>query len=375
MSHPNDDDPRDAHLVAALRHAPDRDVTPPPEVTAAILDQARRALHAQRGSAPGGWRAAWDRLWQPAPMTAFGTLVLATLIGVMWGGREVPEATPSLRPESVAAAPAPSRDAPRDASAASVPAAAAPSVERATAPRKPVVRAEPWVARVPSAPKQEHPSTRPGRSETQARPEQETRDAAAAGKLAQPSAIAPPQQNTPQEPSSLPPAAAVAREQAPRMPREPEARRDTVAKSMADAAPASARLRSELAARPLGAAASAARSPLAQANAEIDSAMGSDSARVRWRVAPQRLVAHDAAQRDWWAALARATQGRWQLAATDPASGAELAPLALLIDGAARGRLGFEPQAVVWRDANGTAWRAPIAAETLRAWQQAMARW
>jgi len=211
--------------------------------------------------------------------------------------------------------------------------------------------------------------------EAQARPERETRDAAAAGKLAEPAAIAPPPPSTPQVPSALPPAAPVAREQAPRVPHEPEARRDAVAKSMADAAPASTRLRSELAARPLGAAAPAATSPLAKANAEIATAMSSDPARVRWRVAPQRLVAHDAAQRDWWAALARATQGRWQPAATDSANGAELAPLALLIDGATRGQLSFESQAVVWRDANGAAWRAPIAAETLRAWQEAMARW
>ena len=97
---PPDDDPRDAHLLAALRHAPDRDVVPPAQLTAAILGQARRAVR-RRGARAwrDGMRAALERLWQPAPMAAFGTLALATLIGVMWRDQEWPDATPSLRPE------------------------------------------------------------------------------------------------------------------------------------------------------------------------------------------------------------------------------------------------------------------------------------
>ena len=97
---PPDDDPRDAHLLAALRHAPDRDVVPPAQLTAAILGQARRAVR-RRGARAwrDGIRAALERLWHPAPMAAFGTLALATLIGVMWRDQEWPDATPSLRPE------------------------------------------------------------------------------------------------------------------------------------------------------------------------------------------------------------------------------------------------------------------------------------
>ena len=63
------------------------------------------------------------------------------------------------------------------------------------------------------------------------------------------------------------------------------------------------------------------------------------------------------------------------MAAPGSASGAESEPITLLINGAPRGSLSFEPQAVVWRDANGAAWRAAIAAETLRGWQEALARW
>ena len=118
----NHDDSRDAHLLAALRHAPDRDVAPPAQLSAAILGQARQAARAKPGAAPSRWRALWAGLWQPAPMAAFGTLAMATLIGVMWQGQKVPEAAPSLRPDVVAAAPAP----------------AAPTVVRAE-PESPIV--------------------------------------------------------------------------------------------------------------------------------------------------------------------------------------------------------------------------------------------
>jgi hypothetical protein len=114
---------------------------------------------------------------------------------------------------------------------------------------------------------------------------------------------------------------------------------------------------------------------LASVSAEIDAVANSEPARVRWRVAEQRVVAHDAAQRDWWSTLVRTTDERWQPAALGAATGAEAPPLTLLIDGATRGQISFEPQAVVWRDANGTAWRAPMAPEALRGLQQATAGW
>ncbi len=139
--------------------------------------------------------------------------------------------------------------------------------------------------------------------------------------------------------------------------------------------PAAARARSEAAPPAIGAATRAAAAPLASVSAEIDAVANSEPARVRWRVAAQRLVAHDAAQRDWWSTLVRSTQERWQPAALGSATGAEAPPLTLLIDGATRGQISFEPQAVVWRDANGTAWRAPMAAEALRGLQEATAGW
>ena len=100
---PPNDAPRDAHLLAALRHAPDRDLLPPERLSAAILGEAEAAVRSRRAraaDATSGWRAAWSRFWQPAPMAAFGTIAMATLIGVMWGGRDVPEPAPTLRPQS-----------------------------------------------------------------------------------------------------------------------------------------------------------------------------------------------------------------------------------------------------------------------------------
>ncbi len=336
------EDPRDEHLLAALRHAPDRDVAPPAQLSAAILGRARQAVRAQRSGQPSRWRTLWAGLWQPAPMAAFATIAMATLIGVMWQGQEVPEAAPSLRPEIVAAAPTQSAAVP-------IPAPAAPA-------------ALPELAKGRLTPdRQRPPSTSSGRAEIQTQPERAVEYAAASAK-----------------PVPLP--------AAPAAPREPEGRRDAMAKSaLADAAapaatiapapapapataPALARARSEMPVGALGASLAPAAAPLAPASAEIDAAPG-----AHWRVRPDRLVAHAAAQRAWWLALNRATQGRWQLVATALAAPAD--ELTLLIDGQARGSLSFAPQAVLWRDANGLVWRAPVAPETLREWQEALARW
>ncbi|MDP1691661.1 MAG: hypothetical protein Q8L49_06880 [Burkholderiaceae bacterium] len=370
----------DAHLLAALRHAPDRDVAPPAQLSAAILGQARQAVRAQRHAQPSRWHALWASLWQPAPMAAFGTIALATLIGVIWQGQDVPEAAPSLRPQVVAAAPTQSTAVPISAPAAPPvrPAPAAPAVPPALdsptvlSPSKEGPAAQAAPATLPElakgriAPDRKGlPSASSGRAEIQAQPDRAVERAAAAEK-------------------SAPRAAQQA------APREPETRRDALAKSsMADAAvpapaperaaagapapapaaaPVVARARSEMPAVSLGAALAPPASPLAQASAEIDAA--SD---VRWRARPERLFAHDAAQRAWWLALDRATQGRWQLVAT--ALAAPTADMTLLIDGQVRGSLSFAPQAVLWRDANGLIWRAPVAPETLREWQDALARW
>lgn len=340
---PADDDPRDAHLLAALRHAPDRDVAPPPRLTAAILGQARQAA---RGSGARAWRdgvrAALERLWRPAPMAAFGTLAMATLIGVMWSREELPDATPSLRPERAAEVAKPSGAPP-----VVIAAAPAPAPQPVKAAPKPAPQAAP-AARPLAA---DAPPTLRAARDDAPREAEPPRDAAVAVLRAPDPAAAP----------------APATAAAPDAPLQREAR----AKSISDAAPALARGRSEVTRPALGAVVPAASSPLAAASLEVETALVGDASRLRWRLTSQRLVAHGAAQRDWWQAVAAATEGRWQAATP----GADSASVTLVIDGAPRGSLGFEAQGLVWRDANGAAWRAALAPDALRALQEPVARW
>ncbi len=369
MKHPTPDDPRDAHLLAALRHAPDRDVAPPAQLSAAILSQAQQALRGRPSAPTGGWRAAWAWLWRPAPMAAFGTLAMASLIGVMWRVQEMPEATPSLRPDVVAMAPAkPAAEVPPTASAAPAVAPERLAVERDTAERSAALRQpaerSPALARARLGAEANSASavTR-GSVDTNAA-EPEARQAAAASSAAETLALAPPM-----------PAPVVS----PATTHEADGRRDALAKSTLDAARADARARNEMAvaAQALPHALSTARAVAASPLKAVDiaNAMAGDGTRVRWRMAAGRELGHEAAQRQWWLALVDSTQGRWQLATGASDRSGAAAPLTLLIDGTPRGTLSFEPQALLWRDASGAAWRAPIEPKPLREWQEAIARW
>jgi len=355
--HKPDDDPRDAHLLAALRHAPDRDVAPPAQLTAAILDKAQQAVAASSPARGRTWRDGlaaalerlFTRLWQPAPMAAFGTLALATLIGVMWGGQERPDATPSQRPAPVAAPPD------EAAAAAGGVLASSPQVlEEARDAAKPEA---PMPARAKAA-KPAAPAATP-RPATAVTRQDAARERETAGNGALPAA--PPAESS------------TAAAESARMATAPmSAHRDAPAKSMADAAPAAARSRGE-AAPALGAAAQTVASPLAGARADIDAAVGVDASQVRWQVAAQRLVAHGAAQREWWSALARATEGHWVV--VDPPALAATPWLVLVIDGQTRAVLGLQGDAVLWTEPSGRTWRAPITPTQGREWQAAVARW
>ncbi len=112
-----------------------------------------------------------------------------------------------------------------------------------------------------------------------------------------------------------------------------------------------------------------AAAPLAAPTTDLEAAARSDDARVRWQLGQGRRVAHGAPQRDWWLALARATQGAWRPAATQEI---DSALVVLMIDGEPRGSLVFEPNHVVWREPGGQVWRAPVAADTLRDWREAV---
>lgn len=127
--------PRDAHLRAALRHAPDRALAPPPAVRAVILAAAHAALHDTAPQRAGRWRPRWRALWdllrQPAAGAAFASLALATVLALMWRGAPT--------------------DAAHEAPLARAPAAASPAVVEAAAPQ----------AAAPQAPRERAPSARP----------------------------------------------------------------------------------------------------------------------------------------------------------------------------------------------------------------------
>lgn len=100
---------RDAHLLAALRHAPDRDGGPPAALRESLLEAARRAAEARVASAatsraaasPATGRGAAPRppaaspggglieglrglLSRPGPRTALATFAFAGVIGLIW---------------------------------------------------------------------------------------------------------------------------------------------------------------------------------------------------------------------------------------------------------------------------------------------------
>ena len=128
------DPPRDPRLLAALRHAPDRDDRPPAALREAILSQARRAAKEAAPKRPAPWLArAWAALQQPRLAGALGMLVVAGVIGLLWREGPPPEAVPGADAPTVAepAAASPPEPATRSVPVAPQP-AAIPAPARST---------------------------------------------------------------------------------------------------------------------------------------------------------------------------------------------------------------------------------------------------
>ncbi|WP_428415975.1 hypothetical protein [Methylibium sp.] len=192
-SHPiggGGDPARDAHLRAALRHAPDRDARPPAELSRRILDAAQAAALSSAKTtarpAAGSWARvrAWlasgiEGLRHPGVTAAFASLMLATVIGVMWRDGPPPETepahdraapaarsteSPASQAPAVAPPAAPTADA-RDASAAAARRddetrrEVAPPRPRATAPTPSIAPAAKATAEVAGPPPHVTPPT------------------------------------------------------------------------------------------------------------------------------------------------------------------------------------------------------------------------
>jgi len=98
---------RDAWLREALRHAPDSQALPPRGVSEAILAKARaaarteqaRPARAARVARPNPLAAFWNRLARPPVAAGFATVMVATLVGLMWWDQPMDETLPR-RPEA-----------------------------------------------------------------------------------------------------------------------------------------------------------------------------------------------------------------------------------------------------------------------------------
>lgn len=147
-----DDEPRDAHLQAALRHAPDREAAPPAALSAQILAQARRAAVSRRPAPAGpGWAERWFG-WMSRPVAAgaFGSLLIAGFVGLMWREGPPPETAVVVEaPVAVPEAPAP---APPAAPAPAAPPAPPAQVQQKARATPPAVQAPPAPAAVQAPP-------------------------------------------------------------------------------------------------------------------------------------------------------------------------------------------------------------------------------
>ena len=180
MSENHETPVRDAWLSQALRHAPDAEVSVPAAVSETILRQARSATvpSGAARAAPSAlpaptWAerlgAVWAALARPPVAAGFASLMVATVVGLMWWDRPLEETLPP-RQAPAAAAPAPQQAgepatavtaAPKPAQAQVAPSriVVAPAPERktaapaATAPPAPAApRAVPAPPVMPTAP-------------------------------------------------------------------------------------------------------------------------------------------------------------------------------------------------------------------------------
>lgn len=140
MSATDDPLPPDPWLREALRHAPDAQAGPSPKLDDHILRMGRAAVAPRPAPAPPapptlGQRllAAWDWLARPPVAAGFASVLVATVVGVMWWGRPLQETLPPREEPVAAAAPETAAAPPARSTEAGAPVAAAPAP--APAPR------------------------------------------------------------------------------------------------------------------------------------------------------------------------------------------------------------------------------------------------
>ena len=135
---------KDARLLAALRHAPDHDVAPPARLKGRIFEDARRAVRPGMRSHWWAWPT-WLR--QPASAAALASVMMATVIGLMWRDGPPPETQVAAELPAPSAAPAAA-----ESSLPTLPAVPTPLEPRARVAVRPAPAVAPAIANVPAPP-------------------------------------------------------------------------------------------------------------------------------------------------------------------------------------------------------------------------------
>lgn len=357
---PQRDEDRDAWLAQALRHAPDANADAPTALSNSILREARAAAASaapvKAGDVgPPRWLAlAWDWLVRPPVAAGFASVMVATLVGVMWWGRPLDESLPRA-PEVVSQAPPARAEAAPEAQA--IP-------EEKVAPKLADASRE-SAARGRSADKKEaENSARASRPAAEPPRQRSAADAAPAVATATPPPVAFPAA----APAPAPQAAAPANEaQAPLA-----ERRERAAPAAKAAADASGAVAADTAASPrndIRALQGSASPVLAKARAADsgDAPLATLRARIaqqpeRWgwqrgNGTPQPM---NAAVQAWLAELDARAASRWQTGVGSLAR-APAGSLRLFRDGALEATLGFTGSAV-WIETPGASAPAASAA-------------
>lgn len=368
-------DRRDAHLQAALRHAPDAALAPPAALDELILREAHAKLRGDTPPASAAGRRSplmrwWDWLAQPAAATSMAGLMVAGLAAVLWHYQGGPVAVEEATRPTVAITAEPPATAPAAGSAAPV---------LAQAPQPPE-RSAPAAKTAPAMPAAK--DARSARADAGAAPSAQDLT------LERRAVAAAPPAPMPEPPPVMAPPAQVAAAVPPPMPAAPVAPPAPVA--LAAAKPA-ARAEAADAARsglPVEPAPATAAAPAAAAQgyapslragaAEMATAAaaaappGLVELRARLNAEPQRWTWQrgdaaprpvDAAVQAWLAQLDRAVGGRWQPHA-DTGAGRDL--LALRRGDAGLQRLRLDGERLIWLRAGQPALEASLTAEQAR---------
>jgi len=328
---PHDEPTRDAWLSQALQHAPDAEAAPPAALSEAILRQAREAVKPTRAAAPARttnpllqW---WSWLARPPIAAGFATVMVATLVGVMWWDRPLDAFGPQPEAPAAPAAPAPgAQDKNEVAQAPTV----APAPPPARDESKAIARSE------PKKPRSIAPPSPPAAQRERADASRAPTPPAATGELQARTADAAP-----------PPAAAAAPAPAPMS--APAAVADSAAKS-ATAPPAAGLM-------------------LRRQDAETFTPLIDQPERWAWQRGAGRQSATPALQR-WLAQLDRAV--RWRPANSTAPAAADDNVLQLWRDGAPRATIVFGDDAVWLTPAGGAPLMAPLTPDAAAALKSAL---